>query len=683
MRNARICSEHFNPADIEGTLQWEMGLRSRRTLKPGSVPCINRNDMTLTGQKREERLERRKNKQIVAELLANAEKDNRAGPPEDEYAKVMADTRSLKARDFKAHEQEPNPLQEPQVDLLSDSDDVVSEADDPNCTDDGILWLQGVNETNTKDSIEIQNDGVIAQESNTNLFDAIPKELKHEVYIEDVDFETNNIKKSNNYTDNQQLWHSVDHSNSINKSPCNDVIILDICENTKTENTVLEDAKFKKNDVATIFYTGNEVIDNMKKCRICDRHFIADGNAKDLLDEANNALLYNIEAITGIMIQFMEGLPHYICSGCFSDLDRATVFRDNCIRNERILQLYIKEQQQSSQPIEVISEIDDSDDFEEFIQLPRGEPTEEDSEGSVYSCIDLVNADEIQVEGSINQETNMAKKTQATISIDDPISAELGKTDLNNLLHEATSLEDGEKITKRGRSKREGERPKRKRKPRERMPRKLFTPEERKLRRYLQNNHLNIVCDICGHISSTRHNFNMHKLRHTKTKNFACSECPMKFYNNYMMQLHVRVKHKNEMPFKCRHCELAFKDNTRRYIHEKKIHGVGKPEDPPVDYVCKICGHISSTRHNLNMHEMRHTGIKNVECPECPMTFYNNYLMRIHIRVKHKNEKPFSCRHCDLAFTDNVQRYKHEKAHLAENTKANSFKSSTKKRAES
>ncbi|XP_017102104.2 zinc finger protein 2 isoform X1 [Drosophila bipectinata] len=80
----------------------------------------------------------------------------------------------------------------------------------------------------------------------------------------------------------------------------------------------------------------------------------------------------------------------------------------------------------------------------------------------------------------------------------------------------------------------------------------------------------------------------------------------------------------------------------------------------PPNFVCDQCGQAFRMAHNLRIHQLRHTRTKNFQCPECPMAFYDAYMRNIHVRVRHRGETPYSCRHCTETFAYAGARQKHE-----------------------
>ncbi|XP_065721612.2 transcription factor Ouib isoform X3 [Drosophila suzukii] len=76
-------------------------------------------------------------------------------------------------------------------------------------------------------------------------------------------------------------------------------------------------------------------------------------------------------------------------------------------------------------------------------------------------------------------------------------------------------------------------------------------------------------------------------------------------------------------------------------------------------FICDHCGKKFKDTGNLNMHLLRHTGVKPFECPECGQKELNKYILNIHIRVKHRGEKPYPCKYCDAHFESTTKRIRH------------------------
>ncbi|XP_070073480.1 transcription factor Ouib [Drosophila takahashii] len=78
-------------------------------------------------------------------------------------------------------------------------------------------------------------------------------------------------------------------------------------------------------------------------------------------------------------------------------------------------------------------------------------------------------------------------------------------------------------------------------------------------------------------------------------------------------------------------------------------------------YVCDHCGREFNDKGNLNLHVLRHTGVRPFECPECGQKEFNKYILNIHIRVKHRGEKPYACKFCDEKFETSIKRTRHSR----------------------
>ena len=53
---------------------------------------------------------------------------------------------------------------------------------------------------------------------------------------------------------------------------------------------------------------------------------------------------------------------------------------------------------------------------------------------------------------------------------------------------------------------------------------------------------------------------------------------------------------------------------------------------------------------NLKLHEKKHSGIKDFECPRCYKGFVRQDALRKHIQSYHENERPMRCPICDKSF---------------------------------
>lgn len=90
----------------------------------------------------------------------------------------------------------------------------------------------------------------------------------------------------------------------------------------------------------------------------------------------------------------------------------------------------------------------------------------------------------------------------------------------------------------------------------------------------------------------------------------------------------------------------------------RKRRPVPYPKDKK--YVCDQCGWAFADMSNMKDHKLRHFE-KKYSCDECGRKFYTAPLLRLHIRVHHKGEKPYVCKYCGMGFNNSPARCRHER----------------------
>lgn len=250
-----------------------------------------------------------------------------------------------------------------------------------------------------------------------------------------------------------------------------------------------------------------------------------------------------------------------MCPTCVDNLRTAIDFRETCIRTE--LQLAGGD----SIPIQ-------TDDEELVVEPnPKSENYNKDDFVSIFPA-DGENGQTTVVESLSHARTNQIVQGLHPAAAD-PNSIALGAQIYEDLLNEykgndKTVRPKTRKITViRGKEKR----PKRLRSSEPKPKREKRTKEEKnRIRReQIRALPLNHVCDQCGASFRVRCNLTIHMLRHTQTKNYKCPECPKQFYDAYMRNIHIRVRHRGELPFICNYCPKAYGSSNTRYLHEKYV----------------------------------------------------------------------------------------------------------------
>ena len=97
------------------------------------------------------------------------------------------------------------------------------------------------------------------------------------------------------------------------------------------------------------------------------------------------------------------------------------------------------------------------------------------------------------------------------------------------------------------------------------------------------------------------------------------------------------VHKKESLNAKCKYCKEVFKNYTLRREHILKVHKVG------TYYKCDICDMIFSDQSNKTRHQLTH-GEPSFECPHCGKKLASDYGLRTHIRL-HTGEL-FECPYC-------------------------------------
>ncbi|XP_017076556.2 zinc finger protein 69 [Drosophila eugracilis] len=77
-------------------------------------------------------------------------------------------------------------------------------------------------------------------------------------------------------------------------------------------------------------------------------------------------------------------------------------------------------------------------------------------------------------------------------------------------------------------------------------------------------------------------------------------------------------------------------------------------------YVCDQCGWSFNDHSNMKDHKLRHFAEK-FSCEECERKFYTMPLLRLHVRVHHRGEKPYVCKFCGMGFGNSPSRCRHER----------------------
>ncbi|XP_044314868.1 zinc finger and BTB domain-containing protein 49-like isoform X2 [Drosophila rhopaloa] len=80
-------------------------------------------------------------------------------------------------------------------------------------------------------------------------------------------------------------------------------------------------------------------------------------------------------------------------------------------------------------------------------------------------------------------------------------------------------------------------------------------------------------------------------------------------------------------------------------------------------FFCEQCGKTFNEKGSFDLHLLRHSGLKQFQCNECERKEFSAHLLRLHVRIKHRGEKPYKCKYCGQRFDICIKRLRHERRH--------------------
>ncbi|XP_030374673.1 zinc finger protein 700-like [Scaptodrosophila lebanonensis] len=401
------------------------------------------------------------------------------------------------------------------------------------------------------------------------------------------------------------------------------------------------------------------------QCRTCGG-LTYKSNSKNLFEAKNAPLLDEIELFLGTQLVNKPELPTCICVLCVLDLNQVIIFRERCVRTQKLFLNQYNDRKVTAIPVPDTEYDDDYDDNEEISQevynevaaleaanqdvdeidddfedardlfgIPEEDKTAQDpesliatmqkefisaiDESSVTSGEDEDNQDFTDSSGS-NEESRRKQLPDSTAEADG-LPSKPAKSKTNSATSSTKYPTSSEIDTNKKHAVKK-----------KYVSWKCLTEEEivERKRQMRRRDH---VCDQCGRHFTDQSNFKLHMLRHTGVKNYECTECGKKYYTEHLLSLHVRISHKGEKPYVCKHCGRAFHNSTSRSMHER-IHTNIRP------YACKTCSKTFNSASGRKRHELIHTGERPYHCEICNQTFQRNTHLKSHNRSKqHRNNE--------------------------------------------
>ncbi|RVE64908.1 hypothetical protein OJAV_G00131040 [Oryzias javanicus] len=130
--------------------------------------------------------------------------------------------------------------------------------------------------------------------------------------------------------------------------------------------------------------------------------------------------------------------------------------------------------------------------------------------------------------------------------------------------------------------------------------------------------------------------------------------CDAFFKIRYRLREHMR-SHTQERLVACPTCGSMFSSNTKLFDH------LQRQAEPIESLVCEHCSKAFPSERLLRDHIRQH--VNQVKCPFCDMSCTTLAALKIHIRFRHCDERPFPCDFCDKRFKNQRDLQKHTEVH--------------------
>ncbi|XP_028173356.1 zinc finger protein 709-like [Ostrinia furnacalis] len=370
-------------------------------------------------------------------------------------------------------------------------------------------------------------------------------------------------------------------------------------------------------------------MEDILACRIC-----LSTNIK-LFNMFNYRLHIAYETLTGIGMSTTDGLPQYACSVCSKLLDKSVTFKRMCDSSQDLLN-FAKWQETLStsyiQSLKFTSPFSFSIKTNDTVSCDTNEETDQFiKEERDYD--DDVNDDDYKVKSESSDDDLPIKILPKKIKI---------------------SVERPRKIVKKSKPA-----SKVKKKPVE-LKKKLTKKVEKKPK---TENKVDLDDDIpkgeVDVIMLTKEQQIEEVQARKSTMNYLssfykCDLCFKGFISTETYKNHMERHDPSSGLYECDICHIRFEDMRALRGHLAKLH--------ERNYVCKLCKHISKSKHGAKLHSKWHSGHTFV-CKFCGMSFTKKTSHLSHVRIHHPSEH-VNCDICGEAFIgEHGLRMHKQKAH--------------------
>ncbi|ODM92130.1 putative zinc finger protein [Orchesella cincta] len=149
------------------------------------------------------------------------------------------------------------------------------------------------------------------------------------------------------------------------------------------------------------------------------------------------------------------------------------------------------------------------------------------------------------------------------------------------------------------------------------------------------------------------------KRQHNIGDEVKCSVCFKEFPNYYSLRIHLN-SHLNERSHSCLFCNKKFKTSSNLYTHYPT-----HINERPVS--CKVCKKSFAFKRSCNLHvEAIHSTKKSHKCGEFAAFFTGKSYLQRHVKLVHRNIRPYPCLVCGKNCISNAHRTVHMTLHTNE-----------------
>ncbi|XP_037875558.1 zinc finger protein draculin-like isoform X6 [Bombyx mori] len=150
-------------------------------------------------------------------------------------------------------------------------------------------------------------------------------------------------------------------------------------------------------------------------------------------------------------------------------------------------------------------------------------------------------------------------------------------------------------------------------------------------------------CSECGKQFNMRAARDAHKATaHAKGPRYECPHCSMRFVGYYDRIAHLNEAHMTKVhSYSCTHCDLSFRTSGKRANHMQTVHFPRQ-----YNFGCTFCEWKFKTNYELKRHLVRHSGLRNIQCPFCAKCFRRHRALVSHL----KTHNEVDCKWCGTTF---------------------------------